>query len=234
VVSTSQKEGKPVLNLVFLIDVDNTLIDNDFIKSDLDKHLRVEMGDALTDRFWELYEQARQERGVVDIPLALKRLREQTSLSELDEQTSLHVHSLFDNYPFHKALYPHTLETLHYLRTLGLTVIVSDGDMSFQPEKIYNSDLAEIVEGRVLIYTHKQEHLQEILTLYPADHYAMIDDKPQILADSKLIMGKSLTTVFVQQGHYAAGPKPDNFVPDISVLHFGDLRYYTAEQFFKS
>jgi len=234
VLSISQKEGKPVPDLVFLLDVDNTLIDNDSIKSNLDKNLRVDLGDALADRFWELYEQARGERGVVDIPLALKRLREQTSLSELDEQTYLHVHSLFDNYPFFEALYPHTLETLHYLRTFGLTVIVSDGDRSFQPEKIYRSDLAETVEGRVLIYAHKQEHLQEILTLYPADHYAMIDDKPQILADSKLIMGKSLTTVFVQQGHYAAGPKPDNFAPDISVLHFGDLRNYAAEQFFKS
>src|SRR6266481_9121420 len=220
--------------LVFLIDVDNTLIDNDHVKDDLDEHIKVEMGDTLATRFWDFYEQAREESGVVNIPLALKWLREQTPLSELDEQTYLHVHSLFDNYPFFNALYPHTLETLHYLRTLGLTVIVSDGDMSFQPEKIHNSHLAEAVEGRVLIYTHKQEHLQEILTLYPADHYAMIDDKPQILADSKLIMGKSLTTVFVQQGHYADGPKPDNFVPDISVLHFGDLRYYTAEQFFKS
>src|SRR5216683_1835937 len=226
------KEGKVMPTLDFLIDVDNTLIDNDHVKDDLDEHIKVEMGDPLTTRFWDFYEQAREESGVVNIPLALKWLREQTPLSELDEQTYLHVHSLFDNYPFFNALYPHTLETLHYLRTLGLTVIVSDGDMSFQPEKIYNSDLAEIVEGRVLIYTHKQEHLQEILTLYPTDHYAMIDDKPQILADSKLIMGKSLTTVFVQQGHYAAGPKPDNFVPDISVLHFGDLRYYTAEQFF--
>jgi FMN phosphatase YigB (HAD superfamily) len=224
-----------VPTLVFLIDVDNTLIDNDGIKNNLDEHIRVEMGDALAARFWELYEQARQESGVVNIPLALKWLREQTSFSELDEQTYLHVHSLFDNYPFFNALYPHTLETLHYLRTLGLTVIVSDGDMYFQAEKIVRSDLAETVEGRVLIYTHKQQHLQEILNKYPADHYAMIDDKAQILADSKLIMGKSLTTVFVQQGHYAASDQePANFTPDISVLHIGDLLNYTAEQFLKS
>ncbi|HEX6110155.1 MAG TPA: HAD family hydrolase, partial [Ktedonobacteraceae bacterium] len=163
--------------LVFLIDVDNTLIDNDHVKDDLDKHIKVEMGDTLTTRFWDFYEQAREESDVVDIPLALKWLREQTPLSELDEQTYLHVHSLFDNYPFFNALYPHTLETLHYLRTLGLTVIVSDGDMYFQAEKIFLSDLAETVEGHVLIYTHKQEHLQEVMKLYPSDHYAMIDDK---------------------------------------------------------
>jgi FMN phosphatase YigB (HAD superfamily) len=217
--------------LVFLIDVDNTLIDNDHIKDDLDEHLRVEIGDTLTTRFWELYERAREESHVVNIPLALKWLREQTPLSELDEQTYLHVHSLFDNYPFFNALYPHALETLRYLRTLGLTVIVSDGDMYFQAEKIFLSDLAETVEGHVLIYTHKQEHLQEVIKLYPADHYAMIDDKPQILADSKLILGNSLTTVFVQQGKYAAEQKPDNFTPDISVQHIGDLRNYGYEQF---
>jgi FMN phosphatase YigB (HAD superfamily) len=217
--------------LDFLIDVDNTLIDNDFVKSDLDEHIKVEMGDTITNRFWKLYEQAREESGVVNIPLALKWLREQTTLSELGEQTYLHVHSLFDNYPFFNALYPHTLETLRSLRTLGLTVIVSDGDLYFQAEKIFNSAIAETVEGRVLIYTHKQEHLQEIMKQYPADKYAMIDDKPQILAESKLILGNKLTTVFVQQGKYAAGPKPENFHPDISVQHFGDLRSYSAEQF---
>lgn len=228
------KEGRKIVpTLVFLIDVDNTLIANDDVKNDLDAHLEVELGPQLTARFWDIYEQARRERGVVDIPLSLKRLREETPLSEMDEETYLHVHSLFDNYPFFKALYPHALETLRYLSTLGLTVIVSDGDQYFQAEKIFHSNLADAVEGRVLIYTHKQEHLQEILQLYPADHYAMIDDKPQILVDCKAIMGKRLTTVFVEQGKYAR-QKPDNFTPDISVLHFGDLRNYTKEQFMQS
>lgn len=217
--------------LVFLIDVDNTLIDFDYVKDDLDEHIKVEMGETLTTRFWELYEQAREESGVVNIPLALKWLREQTPLAELDEQTYLHVHSLFDNYPFFNALYPHTLETLHYLRTLGLTVIVSDGNSYFQAEKIFNSALAETVDGRVLIYTHKQEHFNEIMLQYPADHYVMIDDKPQILAESKLILGNKLTTVFVQQGKYAASLNPEKFQPDISVQHIADLRSYSAEQF---
>ena len=217
--------------LVFLIDVDNTLIDNDFVKNDFDEHIKVEMGETVTNSFWELYERAREESGVVNIPLALKWLREQTPLSELDEQTYLHVHSLFDNYPFFNALYPHTLETLRYLRTLGLTVIVSDGDLYFQAEKIFNSAIAETVEGRVLIYTHKQEHLHEIMKLFPADHYAMIDDKPQILTESKLILGNKLTTVFVQQGNYAENLKPNNFAADLTVQHIGDIRRYSAEQF---
>ena len=220
--------------LVFLLDVDNTLIANDDVKDDIDQHLKVQMGEQLTARFWELYEQAREESEVVNIPLALQRLRAETPLNELDEETYRHVHSIFDNYPFYDKLYPYALETLRHLGTLGLTVIVSDGDMFYQPEKIYRSDLAETVGGRVLIYKHKQQHLDEIKRLYPADQYVMIDDKPQILADSRLIMGDVLTTVFVKQGKYAVLQHPEGFTPDISVLHIGDLRSYTAAQFLKS
>jgi FMN phosphatase YigB (HAD superfamily) len=217
--------------LAFLIDVDNTLINNDYVKSDLDKHIRVQMGKTVTNQFWELYEKTREESDVINIPLALKWLREQTPLSELDELTYQHVHSLFDNYPFFNALYPDALETLRYLRTLGLTVILSDGDLYFQAEKIFNSAIAETVEGRVLLYTHKQEHLQEILEVYPVDHYVMIDDKPEILADSKLILRDKLTTVFVKQGKYAADTPPDNFAPAIVTQRIGDLRRYSSEQF---
>lgn len=219
-------------SLVFLIDVDNTLIDNDAVKDDLDAHIKVELGPVLTKRFWDIYEQVREECDVVNIPLALQRLREQTPLTELDEQTYLHVESIFNNYPFFNALYPGTLETLQYLRTLGLTVIVSDGDMFFQAEKIFHSNLAYAVEGRVLLYVHKQEHLEEIMQNYPADHYAAIDDKPQILADTKARMRERVTTVFVEQGKYAE-QKPANFHPDISVLHIADLRNLSADQFIK-
>lgn len=217
--------------LVFLLDVDNTLLDNDNVKIDFDAHLQVELGPALTERFWDLYERIRKEEGVVNIPRALKELREHTSLEEIDEQTFAHVQSNFDNYPFFQALYPDTLETLAHLRTLGNTVIVSDGDQYFQAEKIFYSNLADAVEGRVLLYIHKQQHLEEILALYPADFYVMIDDKPDILHDSKQILADRLITVFVQQGKYAAGEKPANFAPDITVQHIGDLRTYSAEQF---
>ncbi len=220
-------------SLVFLIDVDNTLIDNDAVKKDLGAHIQVELGPILAKRFWDIYEQVREESGVVNIPLALQRLREQTPLSELDEQTYLHVQSLFNNYPFSRALYPGTLETLRYLRTLGLTVIVSDGDMFFQAEKIIRSNLAEAVEGRVLIYTHKQQHLNEVMQQYPADHYVTIDDKPEILADVKAIMPDRITTVFVKQGKYATTQMPPNFHPDITVLHLADLKNFSAEQFIK-
>jgi FMN phosphatase YigB (HAD superfamily) len=217
--------------LAFLLDVDNTLLANDDVKKDFDEHLQVELGPTLTQRFWSIYERVRQEESVVDIPLSLKRLREQVPLSELDEQTYLHVHSIFDNYPFVNKLYPYVFETLAYLKTLGTTVVVSDGDLIFQAEKIVNSHLADAVGGRVLIYTHKQQKIDDIMKNYPADHYVMIDDKPQILVDSKRIMGDTLTVVFVQQGKYALEKFPDGFVPDITVAHIGDVRTISAEQF---
>lgn len=218
--------------LVFWIDVDNTLLANDDLKADLDQHIQAMLGSKLAQRFWDFYEQAREEKDVVDIPLALTRLREQVSLAEMDDERYRHVRSLFDNYPFFNRLYPQVLETLHYLRTLGLTVIVSDGDLIFQAEKIVNSALAEAVEGRVLLYVHKQQHLEETMNAYPGDHYVLIDDKPTILADTKQLLGEHVTTVFVAQGKYASDQKPDNFTPDLSVLHIGDLLHYTAEQFF--
>ena len=217
--------------LAFLLDVDNTLLANDEVKKNLDQQLHATMGDELTRRFWEIYEQVRHEESVVDIPLSLKCLREEVPAERLDEQTYQRVHAIFDTYPFFRYLYPHVLETLHHLRTLGLTIIVSDGDQYFQEEKIVNSHLAEAVEGRVLIYAHKQKHLEEILQRYPSDHYAMVDDKAGILADSKALLGDRLTTVFVRQGKYAQEPLPANFTPDISVEQIGDLRTFTAEQF---
>ena len=220
--------------LTFLIDVDNTLLANDEIKEQWNRHLEADLGPQLTARFWDLYEKARAQQEVVDIPLALKWLRETTPLSELDEQMYQHVVSIFEDYPFQQALYPGTLETLRYLSTLGTTVIVSDGDQFFQAQKIVQSGLADAVNGRVLIYTHKQQELDEVLKLYPADHYAMIDDKPQILADSKEIMDGRLTTVFVEQGKYAQTEKPANFHPDITVEHIADLMHYTREQFLQA
>lgn len=223
-----------MFQLAFLLDVDNTLLANDDVKENLDQHLQVELGAALTRRFWEIYEQVRQEQSVINIPHALELLRTETSLQALDEQTYQHVHSLFDNYPFFQNLYPEAIETLQYLRTLGLTIIVSDGDQYFQAEKIVNSQLAETVEGRVLIYIHKQQHLDEILRLYPAEHYVMIDDKAPILASSKAILGARLSTVQVRQGKYAREGLPAGFTPEICVEHIRDLRNVTADQFLRT
>jgi FMN phosphatase YigB (HAD superfamily) len=218
-------------SIVFLLDVDNTLLDNDSVKANLDQSLQADLGPALTKRFWNIYEQIRHEKGVVDIPATLRRFREQTTIAEMDEQIYLHIRSLFEHYPFNKALYPYALETIEHLKSIGQVVIVSDGDLCFQAEKIFNSALADAVEGRILLYIHKQEHLHEIMQRYPADHYVIIDDKAEILADMKKRLGPKITTVFVKQGKYAARKLPEHFMPDRIVDHIGDLRSYTAEQF---
>jgi FMN phosphatase YigB (HAD superfamily) len=223
-----------MVQLAFLLDVDNTLLANDEVKENLNHQLRTTLGGKLDQRFWEIYEQVRQEQSVVDIPLALTRLRAEVPEEQMDEPTYRRVHAIFETYPFFQNLYPYVIETLHHLRTLGLTIIVSDGDQYFQAEKIVNSHLAEAVEGRVLIYTHKQQHLEEILQRYPADHYVMIDDKADILAESKVLLGKRLSTVFVRQGKYAQKPLPANFTPTISVDHIGDLRACGAEDFLRT
>jgi phosphoserine phosphatase len=219
--------------LVFWLDVDNTLVANDDVKEDLDQHLQVEVGTQLAERFWALYEEVRKEESLVDIPLALERFREQTSTAEMDDLTYQHVRSIFNNYPFSKALYPYALETVQHLNTLGTAVIVSDGDPIFQSEKIISSNLAEAVEGRVLLYVHKQDHVQETMKAYPGDHYAAVDDKPDILLDTKNLLGDRVTTVFVRQGKYAK-QLPEHFSADITVDHIGDLRSYSAEQFLKT
>jgi phosphoglycolate phosphatase-like HAD superfamily hydrolase len=219
--------------LVFWLDVDNTLVANDDVKNDLDQHLQVEVGPQLAERFWALYEEVRKEESLVDIPLALERFRAQTSTAEMDDLTYQHVRSIFNNYPFSKALYPYALETVRHLNTLGTTVIVSDGDPIFQSEKIISSNLAEAVGGRVLLYIHKQEHLQETIKAYPGDHYVAVDDKPDILLDTKNLLGDRATIVFVRQGKYAK-QLPEHFSADITVDHIGDLRTYTAKQFLEA
>lgn len=217
--------------LTFWLDVDNTLIDNDTVKRDLFTQLQETIGKELNTRFWELYEEVRAEKSVIDIPLTLQRLRDETPLSEMDETTYKRAHAIFDEYPFDDRLYPHTIETLCHLNELGTTVIVSDGDKIFQDNKIRTSGLAQAVQGHVLIYTHKQEHLDEIIKRYPADHFVMVDDKPQILHETKILLGERLTTVFIRQGKYAHATPPKDFTPNITVDSIEALRSFSAQQF---
>jgi hypothetical protein len=217
--------------LVFWIDVDNTLLNNDEVKRSQDEFLQALIGPELAARYWNSYEEVRKERGLVDIPRTLERFRAQTSFTELADVTYLHMKSMFENYPFPQALYPGALETLSYLGTLGTTVVVSDGDLQYQAEKIFESNIADIVEGRVLLYAHKQEHLAEIAQRYPADHAVSIDDKPAILLDMKNLLGDKVTTVFVRQGKYAAEQLPEGFTPDITVDHIADLQHISSSEF---
>jgi FMN phosphatase YigB (HAD superfamily) len=219
--SCEKKNMTEPSELVFLLDVDNTLLDNDRIVTDIGNRLAHEFGDENRLRYWKIFETLRTELGYVDYLGALQRYR----LDATTDTSLLMMSSFLLDYPFADRLFPGVLEMLASLRSWGKTVIVSDGDIVFQPRKIQRSGLWDAVEGRVLIYRHKEQMLEDIERQFPAAHYVMADDKLQILAAMKVIWGNRLTTVFPRQGHYALDPANIVGYPsaDISLDHIGDL-----------
>ncbi len=206
---------------VFLFDVDNTLLDNDGVQEDLSAHLEREFGRAQRDRYWSIFEALRAELGYADYLGALQRYR----LENLDDPQLLLMSSFLIDYPFANRLYPDALGVLAHCRRFGPTVILSDGDVVFQPRKVRRSGLWDAVEGRVLIYLHKERMLDFVQRRYPASRYVMVDDKLRILTAMKAAWGDSLTTVFPRQGHYALDPKEIAAYPaaDVTVERIGDL-----------
>lgn len=205
---------------VFILDCDNTLLENDTIKANYDSGLRALLGDELTARFWQIYEDARAIEGTVDLPRTLDIFRMDVEDAAVYER----VRALIMDYPFADRVYPDTMDTLATLREHGTPVIVSDGDAIYQPFKIERSGLFAAVEGQVRVYIHKQDHLDEIMRDWPASYYVMIDDKASILAATKRLMPDWFVTVHVRQGHYADAPVPDGPAPDITVARIGDVR----------
>ena len=207
--------------VVFLLDVDNTLLDNDHIVADLDEHLVHEFGDESRDRYWEIFEALRAELGYADYLGALQRYR----VGVMKDPRLLMMSSFLVDYPFAERLYPGAFDVIAHLRRWGLTVILSDGDVVFQPRKVQRSGLWDAVEGRVLIYLHKEQMLDDVEQRYPARHYVMVDDKLRILAAMKKVWGDRLTTVFPRQGHYAFDPENIAAYPpaDITIERIGGL-----------
>ncbi len=208
-------------DVVFLLDCDNTLLDNDLVQDDLREHLAREFGPASRDRYWAIFEQLRTELGYADYLGALQRYR----LGDLSDTRLLLMSSFLVDYPFASRLYPGALDVIRHLRTCGSTVILSDGDVVFQPRKIQRSGLWAAVEGRVLICVHKEQMLDAVAALYPARHYVVIDDKLRILAMVKNVWRGRVTTVFPRQGHYALDPHNLAAYPaaDLTVERIGDL-----------
>jgi FMN phosphatase YigB (HAD superfamily) len=208
-------------DVVVFLDCDNTLLDNDLVQDDLRDHLAREFGSESRDRYWAILEALRTELGYVDYLGALQRYR----LEMVDDTRLLQMSSFLVDYPFASRLYPGALDALRHLRTWGLTVILSDGDVVFQPRKIQRSGLWAAVEGRVLIYIHKERMLEAVAERYPARHYVMVDDKLRILAAIKEVWGDGVTTVFPCQGHYALDSANVNAYPaaDLTVERIGDL-----------
>ncbi|MDQ2917432.1 MAG: HAD family hydrolase [Pseudomonadota bacterium] len=208
-------------DIVFLVDCDNTLLDNDRVESDLRDHLEREFGADSRDRYWAIFEQLRTELGYADYLGALQRYR----LGDLNDPRLLLMSSYLVDYPFADRLYEGSLAAITHLRRLGRTVILSDGDVVFQPRKIQRSGLWDAVDGCVLIYVHKERMLDAVAQRYPARHYVMVDDKLRILAAMKDAWGDRLTTIFARQGHYAFDPANIIAYPPaaLSVDRIGDL-----------
>jgi FMN phosphatase YigB (HAD superfamily) len=208
-------------SVVYLLDVDNTLLDNDRITVDMRRFLEVEVGPEKTRRYWEIFEDLRNELGYADYLGALQRYR----LEDPRDPRVLHLSSYLIDYPFANRLYPESLDVIDYLKNSGPAVILSDGDVVFQPRKVERSGLWSAVDGNVLIYVHKEHELDDVEARYPAEHYVIVDDKLRVLAALKKIWGERVTTVFPRQGHYAHDPAVIAAYPpaDVTVERIGDL-----------
>jgi len=211
--------------LVFLFDVDNTLLDNDRVAADLKRYLAKEVGEERQRQYWDFFEELRAELGYADYLGALQRYR----VNHPHEPHLLEVSTYLVNYPFANRLFPGSLDALEHVRAFGKAVILSDGDVVFQPMKIHRSGLFEAVDGRVLIYIHKEKELDDVEARYPAQHYVLVDDKVRILAAVKERWNRRLTTVFPRQGHYANGPDVERYpAPDVTIDRISDLTSYDA------
>jgi FMN phosphatase YigB (HAD superfamily) len=207
--------------VVFLLDVDNTLLDNDRFGADLGAHLEEAFGVEQRERYWTIFAALRDELSYADYLAALQKFR----VGLDDHPDLLQLSSFMLEYPFASRLYARALEAIEYLSTMGRTVILSDGDVVFQPRKIQRSGIWDAVQGRVLLYVHKELTLDAMQRRYPASHYVMVDDKPALLAAMKRVLGGKLTTVFVRQGHYAAQGINTEIdpLPDLEIERIGDL-----------
>jgi FMN phosphatase YigB (HAD superfamily) len=215
-------------DIVFLVDCDNTLMDNDRVQSDLREHLEKEFGAEARDRYWSIYTELFAQLGYADYLGALQRYR----IDAMNDPKLLLMAGWLMNYRFADRLYPGALDVIKHLRQWGKVVILSDGDVVFQPRKVEYSGLWDAVEGNVLIYIHKETMLEQIEVAYPARHYVMIDDKVRILAAMKQGWGERLTTVFPRQGHYAFADDVAGYTtPDLAVDRIGDLLDYDLPAF---
>jgi len=214
---------------VFLLDVDNTLLDNDRFGADLGDRLEQAFGAAERARYWQIFSNRREQLGFADYLGSLQVFR--TGLDDRPQLLLLGEYML--EYLFAERVYPQALAAIAHLATFGRPVVLSDGDVVFQPRKIKRAGIFDAVGGRVLIYLHKEQVLDHVQQRYPAAHYVMVDDKPNLLAAMKAVLGAKLTTVFVRQGHYALAAQPNTQfpAPDRVIERIGDLLGLNSSDF---
>jgi FMN phosphatase YigB (HAD superfamily) len=208
-------------DIVFLLDVDNTLLDNDAVIDDLHVHLAETFGENAERKYFEIFEQLRTELGYADYLGALQRFR----FAHPHDVRLVEMSLWLVDYPFETRLYPDALEVVRHLESIGLPVVLTDGDVVFQPRKIERSGIRRVVGDRVLVYVHKEHELDDVERRYPAERYVLVDDKLRILAAVKAVWGERVTTVFPRQGHYAHDPEilASTQPADVSIDRIGDL-----------
>jgi len=207
--------------VVFMFDVDNTLLDNDRVIEDLRRYLQNDVGAKRARAYWSIFERLRTRLGYADYLGALQSYR----IEYPHDLRLLAVSRFLINYPFANRLFPNSLDVIEHVKQWGSAVLLTDGDVVFQPLKVDRSGLHEAVDGHAMIYVHKERELEDVETRYPAAHYVIVDDKVRILASIKKTWGQRVTTVFVRQGHYARDPKTLASHPpaDVSIERIGDL-----------
>ena len=210
-----------MVKTVFLFDVDNTLLDNDRVTADLRKYLEKEVGAERSGRYWEIFEELRSELGYADYLGTLQRYR----VEHPYDSHLLAVSTYLVNYPFANRLYPNSIDVIEHCKQFGTVVILTDGDVVFQPRKVERSGLFEAVDGNILIYIHKEQELKDVERRFPAERYVLVDDKVRILSAIKGIWGQKVTTIFPVQGHYALDKESvaKYPVPDIAVDRIGQI-----------
>jgi FMN phosphatase YigB (HAD superfamily) len=214
---------------VFLLDVDDTLLDNDRFGADLGKRLEADFGVEARKRYWGIFEELRAKVGFADYLGSLQVFRDGLD----DDPRLLGMSDFLLEYQFSNLLYPQALQAIGHLRTLGRPVILSDGDVVFQPRKIKHAGIWSAVDGAVLIYIHKEKVLDHVQRRYPASHYVAVDDKPNLLAAMKSQLKERLTTVFVRQGHYALAPGSNSVQPppDRVIERIGEILNFQSSDF---
>ena len=235
---------QPQPRIVFLLDVDNTLLDNDAAKVALDAGLESLIGKRETARFWSVYEEVRHDLGMVSVPLTLKRFHHRAGalagavvrdMEQGDKELLFALADLVMGFPFERFVFPGALETIAHLRRLGRTTILSDGDPTYQASKIVRSGLAAAVGGYALVIPHKEDYLEEVRAAFPADHYVLVDDKPLTITRVRERLADPLTTVLIKQGKYAAQAGPGPWAgADLTIEVIGDLQGLSAEQFIEA
>jgi FMN phosphatase YigB (HAD superfamily) len=230
--------------LTFLLDVDNTLLDNDAAKRELDARIADLLGPAWTARFWELYEVVRRDEGMVNIPLTMARMEAThgaaptgaaADAGELGRERRFALADLLMGFRYDRFLFPGALDAIAHLRELGRVAILTEGDPTFQPSKIWRAGLDAAVDGYVLVFDQKVTHLEEVVAAFPADHYVLVEDKPDVITEVRARLDAPLTTVLVRQGKYAATVPPGSWSgAHLTLERIGDLRELDAAAFVRA